>query len=67
MVDDETGWVVPANDDEAMAAELVRAFSDPWATHQRGIYARKRVEERHAPATHLKAIESIYEEAGVAS
>ena len=29
MVDDETGWVVPANDDEAMAAELVRALADP--------------------------------------
>ncbi len=67
MVDDETGWVVPANDDEAMAAALVRALTDPWGTHQRGIYARKRVEERHGPTAHLASIESIYQEAGVAS
>jgi glycosyltransferase involved in cell wall biosynthesis len=67
MVDDETGWVVPANDDEAMSAALVRALSDPWGTHQRGVNARERVEERHAPSTHLAAIEAIYEEAGVTS
>ena len=67
MVDDETGWVVPANDDEAMSAALVRALSDSWGTHQRGVYARKRVEERHRPSTHLAAIEAIYQEAGVTS
>ena len=68
LVDDETGWVVPADDDEAMAAALVGALARPVGhPPARRSTPASGSEERHAPATHLAAIEAIYQEAGVTS
>ena len=68
MVDDETGWVVPANDDEAMAAALVACpRGSRGAPTSAGSTRASGWRSGTLPATHLKAIESIYEEAGVAS
>lgn len=64
LVDDGTGWVVPADDVPAMARALDRALSDPAGTRLRGKQARRRVEENHAPAAHLDTLMALYTEAG---
>ena len=65
LVDDTTGWVVPANDPDEMGRALAEALLDPAAARARGTRARRRAEERHEPKAHHAAIAAIYEEAGV--
>ena len=67
LVDEDTGWVVPANDPEAMGQALARALSDPVDARERGTRARRLAEVRHEPKSHHAAIAAIYEESGVGS
>lgn len=64
LVDEDTGWVVPADDPAAIARVLAGALRDPADAVLRGKRARRLAEERHDPARHLDAIRSIYHEAG---
>ncbi|WP_243058749.1 glycosyltransferase family 4 protein [Nocardioides sp. SR21] len=64
MVDETTGWVVPADDPVAMAQALHAALRDPVEAVLRGKRARRIAEERHDPGRHLDAIRAVYEEAG---
>ena len=45
-IDDTVGWLVPPQDDAALAAALVQVLSDPVARAARGAAARERVRER---------------------
>jgi glycosyltransferase involved in cell wall biosynthesis len=65
LVDDTTGWVVPANDPDEMGRALAEALLAPAEARARGTRARRRAEERHEPKAHHAAIAAIYEEAGV--
>ena len=67
LVDDTTGWVVPAEQPEAMGRALAAALADPAEARVRGTQARRLAEERHEPKAHHAAIAAIYEEAGVSS
>lgn len=64
LVDDDTGWLVPPDDVDALAAALREALADPSAARRRGAAGRRRVEGRHAPQQHLVDLAAIYREAG---
>ncbi len=63
LVDDQTGWMVPADDVAAMAACLTSALGDPEEARLRGKRGRRVAQERHHPQTHLAAITDIYAQA----
>ncbi|HYO12567.1 MAG TPA: glycosyltransferase family 4 protein [Thermoanaerobaculia bacterium] len=45
-----TGWLVPPEDPEALAAALARVLEDPDGARRRGEAGRRRVDERFRPA-----------------
>jgi glycosyltransferase involved in cell wall biosynthesis len=49
VVDDETGWLVPAEDPAALAAALAAVRADPAEAKRRGEAGRRRVAERYRP------------------
>lgn len=48
--DGVTGWLVPPEDPEALAATLARVLDDPDEARRRGEAGRRRVDERFRPA-----------------
>jgi glycosyltransferase involved in cell wall biosynthesis len=50
VVDGETGWLVPPEDPEALAAALAELFADPEAARRRGAAGKRRVDERFQPS-----------------
>jgi glycosyltransferase involved in cell wall biosynthesis len=50
VVDGETGWLVPPEEPEALAAALAAALADPGEARRRGEAGRLRVEARYRPA-----------------
>lgn len=60
LVDDACGWVVPADDPEALAQALRAVLADPEGAAARGRAGRARVEARHAPAAQARAVEQHY-------
>lgn len=54
VVDGETGWLVPPEDPEALAAALGEVLADPAEARRRGEAGRKRLEERFRPAAAVK-------------
>lgn len=58
--DGTTGWLVPPEDPEALAAALAEALANPEEARRRGAAGRRRVEERfrprHAAAAWLAAV-----------
>jgi glycosyltransferase involved in cell wall biosynthesis len=50
-----TGWLVPPEDPEALAAALAQVLGDPEEARRRGEAGRRRVEERFRPAAAAKA------------
>jgi len=50
VVDGETGWLVPAEDSQALATALVELYSDPAAAAGRGAAGRDRLEKCYRPA-----------------
>ncbi len=67
LVDAASGWVVPADDERAMAAALQEALADPSRARVLGAQGRRRVEEQHDPKSHVEAITDIYRRAGAPS
>ena len=64
LVGEDTGWLVPAEDPDALATALAAALDDPAGSRRRGARARARVERDHDPRSHLHAITHLYREAG---
>jgi len=54
------GWLVPANDAEALAGALREAVSDPEHAAILGRHARSRVAEEFTPRRHLAALDAAY-------
>lgn len=50
VADGVTGWLVPPEDPEALAAALARVLDDPDEATRRGEAGRRRVDERFRPA-----------------
>ena len=50
VVVDETGWLVPPEDPEALAGALAEVLADPDEARRRGEAGRRRVEENYRPA-----------------
>jgi glycosyltransferase involved in cell wall biosynthesis len=48
--DGETGWLVPAEDPEALALALAQVLAEPEEAARRGQAGRRRVEEHFRPA-----------------
>ena len=55
VADGETGWLVPPEDPEALAAALREVLADPAEAARRGRAGRRRLDERHRPA-HAAAV-----------
>ncbi len=49
VVDGETGWLVPAEDAEALAGALTEALTDVEQADRRGKSGRRRLDERYRP------------------
>lgn len=62
VVDGETGYIVPAGDDEKMAARIVSLLNEPYRACQMGELGRRVVEEKFSCATQLARTEALYEE-----
>jgi glycosyltransferase involved in cell wall biosynthesis len=50
VVDGQTGWLVPPEDPERLAAALAELFADPAEARRRGAAGRARVERLYRPA-----------------
>jgi len=50
VVDGETGWLVPPEDPQALAAALREVLADPAEAARRGLAGRRRLDERYRPA-----------------
>jgi glycosyltransferase involved in cell wall biosynthesis len=50
VVDGETGWLVPPEDPDALAAALAEVLADPGEARRRGAAGRRRADERFRPA-----------------
>jgi glycosyltransferase involved in cell wall biosynthesis len=59
VMDGETGWLVPPEDPEALAAALEELLADPEEARRRGEAGRRRVEDLYRPA----AAAQLWEEA----
>jgi len=61
IVEGETGYLVPAGDDETMAARLIALLSDEERARQMGARGREIVEQKFSAAAQLANTESLYE------
>jgi glycosyltransferase involved in cell wall biosynthesis len=61
VVEGETGHLVPAGDDERMAARIVDLLRDPSRAHAMGERGRQRVEQQFSCAAQLARTEALYE------
>jgi len=62
VIDGETGFLVPAGDDAAMASRIDGIFGDPALATSLGASGRRRVEEHHAIGTMVKGYADLYAE-----
>ena len=62
-VGDDSGWIVPKNDVEALARAVDHAAASPDECRTRGAAARRRAEEHFALSTVLGMYEALYAEA----
>ncbi len=60
VIDGETGFLVPAGDDEAMAARILELLENPPLAARMGARGRQIVEERFSCDAQLKATEELY-------
>jgi glycosyltransferase involved in cell wall biosynthesis len=61
--DGETGWLVPPDDEEALAGALVEAVEDPEERRRRGEIAYARSRERYAWPALAEQLAGVYAEA----
>lgn len=64
VVDGETGWLVPQEDPERLAAALGEALSDPAEAARRGAAGGRRVEELYRPEAAAATWETIVASCG---
>ena len=62
VADGETGRLVPAGDEAAMAAAVAALVADPDAARALGQAGRRRAEVRFGAPGHARAIEAVYAE-----
>ncbi len=58
--DGETGYLIPAGDDEAMAARIVTLLNNPELAHRMGKRGRRIVEEKFSCGAQLQRTENLY-------
>ena len=61
IVEGETGYLVNAGDDRAMAERLISLLRDPEKRRTMGLNGRRRVEQTFSCETRLAATKSLYE------
>ena len=61
VVDGETGYLVPAGDDEAMAERITSLLNNTGEARAMGEHARRRVEEKFSCQAQLEGEESLYD------
>ena len=61
IVEGETGHLVPAGDDEQMAARIGELLRDPARAREMGEHGRGRVVEQFSCAAQLARVEALYE------
>jgi glycosyltransferase involved in cell wall biosynthesis len=61
VIDGETGFLVPAGDDAAMAARIAALLSSPEVARAMGTTGRQVVEERFSCDAQLAAVEALYD------
>jgi len=61
IVEGETGYVVPAGDDEAMAERIIKLLTNPQKAHTMGQAGRSIVEEKFSCEAQLKRTEQLYD------
>ncbi len=61
VVEGETGYIVRAGDDEAMAARIISLLREPQRAHEMGARGRLVVEENFSCAAQLARTEELYE------
>lgn len=59
LVHEETGLIVPDNDEQAFAEAILRLMASPKLRAQLGARARLAIEERHQPEQVAQALEAI--------
>jgi glycosyltransferase involved in cell wall biosynthesis len=57
------GDLVPPGDIGALADSMHRSLADPDGSFQKGVAARRKVEERFSPTDHLARLDEVYREA----
>jgi glycosyltransferase involved in cell wall biosynthesis len=62
VVDGETGLLVPSASPEALAAAMLRVWSDQELSHRMGAAGRRRVEQEFNVAVTTSKYESLYQE-----
>ena len=60
--DGETGWLVPADDEEAMAEALAAALNDPDERRRRGDAAYRASRERYSWPALVEGVAQVYDE-----
>jgi len=63
IIEGETGYLVSAGDDEAMAARLIALLTDEERARRMGARGREIVEQKFSAAAQLANTESLYERA----
>lgn len=58
------GFLAPVDDVDALAAALSKVLDDPVSALAMGRAARRKAQTRHAPSTHVAALDGVYAEAG---
>ena len=61
VINEETGYIVPAGDDEAMASRIISLLRDPSRAAAMGRQGRRVVEEKFSCETQLAQTEELYE------
>jgi len=62
VVEGETGYLVPAGDDEKMAERIIQLLRDPERARAMGARAKQIVEEKFSCETHLQNTLDLYHE-----
>ncbi|HEY6046622.1 MAG TPA: glycosyltransferase [Pyrinomonadaceae bacterium] len=62
VVEGETGYIVPAGDEEGMAARIIDLLRDPQAAAVMGERGKRRVEERFSSPRHVANTLDLYSE-----
>ena len=60
IVEGETGHLVNAGDDRAMAERLIALLRDPEKRRTMGLNGRRRVEQRFSTENRLEATKTLY-------